>query len=321
MPRGARLDAPGSLHHVMIRGIEKGVIFTDEADRTAWMQRMGKLAKDSGTVIYAYALMTNHIHILLKSGDSGLSSFMRRLLSGYAQYYNRRHQRVGHLFQNRYKSIICEEESYFGKLVAYINLNPLKAGFAESLDDLAKYPWSAHAVMMKRINHEWLDRDYVLRFFGKTEGRARKAYLAFLEKEIGIDRESELSGGGLVRSLGGWSNVKSMRNEGLQESGDERILGSGEFVKSLLAEVESVVGQQFASGERLDLVRQDIAEACASAGVSLAFFRSGSRSGSLPQLRKTLAMKFTSEYGLTLAETARQLGVTTNAVCYMVRKR
>jgi putative transposase len=219
MPRGARLDAPGTLHHVIIRGIERGAIFTDDEDRKEFLRRMGTLAKGSGTAIYAYALMTNHLHILLKSGESGLSTYMRRLLSGYAQFYNRRHKRAGHLFQNRYKSIICEEEAYFDKLVAYIHLNPLKAGIVESFEELARYPWSGHAVLMKRIHQEWLDRDYVLRFFGSVEGKARRAYLVFLEEEMGIDRESELSGGGLVRSHGGWSKVLSMRKQGVAGAG------------------------------------------------------------------------------------------------------
>ena len=133
MPRGPRLDAPGTLHHVMIRGIESGNIFLDDTDRATFLARMGRLAKASGTGIYAFALMSNHVHVLLKSGAEGLPTFMRRLLSGYAQYFNRRHNRVGHLFQNRYKSIICEEDAYFDKLVAYIHLNPLRAGLVKTL--------------------------------------------------------------------------------------------------------------------------------------------------------------------------------------------
>ena len=320
MPRGPRLDAPGALHHVIIRGIERGAIVSDDDNRIEVVRRMGKLAKDSGTSVYAYALMTNHLHILLKSGKGGLATYMRRLLSGYAQYFNRRHNRSGYLFQNRYKSIICEEEAYFYKLIAYIHLNPFKAGIVGSIDELARYPWCSHSVLMKRIVHDWLDRDYVLQFFGRTEGKARKAYLAFLEEEIGIDRESELSGGGLVRSHGGWSNVQSMRQQGLKELGDERILGSGDFVKSLLAEAERDVEQQISAGERLELVQQDITAVCKNAGVSVAFFRSGSRSGSLSALRKSLAQKFVQEYGLSFAESARQLGVTTSAVSSMVRK-
>jgi len=134
MPRGARLDAPGTLHHVMIRGIEQGSIVRDDRDRNAFVGRMGMLAKGSETSLHAFALMSNHAHILLKSGPDGLSTYMRRLLSGYAQYFKRRHKRFGHLFQNRFKSIICEEDAYFAKLVAYIHLNPLRAGLVESLE-------------------------------------------------------------------------------------------------------------------------------------------------------------------------------------------
>ena len=320
MPRGARLDAPGSLHHVMVRGIEKGIIFRDDDDREEFVRRMGKLVKASGTTICAYALMANHVHLLLRSGESGISTFMRRLLSGYAQYFNRRHKRVGHLFQNRYKSIICDEKSYFDKLVAYIHLNPLKAGIVTSLEELAFYPWTSHAVMMKHIHHEWFDRDYVLRFFGSRVGVALSAYLAFLQDEMGEDRESELSGGGVVRSQGGWSKVQSMRKQGLKELGDERILGSGEFVQSLLAEAKDGVEKQLSGDQRLELVKEDIEESCRVAGITVAFFRSGSRSGLLSKVRKRLAMKFVSEYGLSLAETGRQLGVTTNAVSYMLQK-
>ena len=113
MPRRARLDAPGTLHHVIVRGIEKRRIVNDVADRKNFVKRMGQLSADTKTSIYAWALMTNHAHILIRSGLGGLPNFMRRLLTGYASAYNRRHKRFGHLFQNRYKSIICEEDPYF----------------------------------------------------------------------------------------------------------------------------------------------------------------------------------------------------------------
>jgi REP element-mobilizing transposase RayT len=128
MPRGARLDAPGTLHHVMVRGIERKRIFADDKDRKDLMDRMGDLAVETGTAIYAWALLNNHAHILLRSGSCGLPAYMRRLLTGYAISFNRRHHRHGHLFQNRYKSIVCEEDPYFRELVRYIHLNPLRAG-------------------------------------------------------------------------------------------------------------------------------------------------------------------------------------------------
>lgn len=94
---------------------------------------------------------------------------MRKLLSGYATGYNRRHKCHGHLFQNRYKSIVCEEEPYFLRLVSYIHLNPLRAGLAESLEELERYPWSGHAVVMNWIRHEWQDPNSVLGYFGKRD--------------------------------------------------------------------------------------------------------------------------------------------------------
>ena len=99
MPRGARLDAPGTLHHVMVRGIEGGNIVKDDQDRDNFISRLGELAKETFTAIYAWALLENHAHILLRSGAAGLPTLMRRLLSGYATSFNKRHRRCGHLFQ------------------------------------------------------------------------------------------------------------------------------------------------------------------------------------------------------------------------------
>ena len=111
MPRQARLDSPGTLHHVMIRGIEKRRIVDDDTDRRDFVRRLGTLAEETRTPIYAWALMTNHAHLLLCSGALGLAKFMRRLLTGYAVSYNLRHRRHGPLFQDRYKSIVCDGDS------------------------------------------------------------------------------------------------------------------------------------------------------------------------------------------------------------------
>jgi len=123
----------------MIRGIEKRDIVDDDKDRLDSVFRMGELAVKTKTSINAWALMNNHAHILLRSREIGLSMFMRRLLSGYASSYNRRHRRYGHLFQNRYKSIICQENLYFMELVRLSHLNPLRAGTADSLIKLDHY--------------------------------------------------------------------------------------------------------------------------------------------------------------------------------------
>ncbi len=202
MPRRARLDAPGTLHHVIVRGIDRRRIVDDVADRKNFVERLGQLAADTETSIYAWALMTNHAHILLRSSEYGLSGFMRRLLTGYAIFYNRRHRRWGHLFQNRYKSIICDEDAYFKELVRYIHLNPLRAKMVKSLSKLERYRWSGHGALMGKIQNDWQNRDYVLKWFGQKEGAAKKAYRDYVAKGIDQGRRPELVGGGLIRSLG-----------------------------------------------------------------------------------------------------------------------
>ena len=108
MPRLARLDAPGVLHHVMGRGIEKNNIFLNNKDRNDFIHRLSELVEESALDIYAWALMPNHFHLLLKTKNRPLSSSMRKILTGYVVHFNRRHKRYGHLFQNRYKYIVCQ---------------------------------------------------------------------------------------------------------------------------------------------------------------------------------------------------------------------
>ena len=127
MPRLPRLDAPGVLHHIMIRGIERRRIFSDDKDRENFIERLSILLPETGTSCYAWAFLPNHAHFIFRSGHSGIPTLMRRLLTGYAVKYNIRHKRHGQLFQNRYKSIICQEDIYLKELVRYIHLNPLRA--------------------------------------------------------------------------------------------------------------------------------------------------------------------------------------------------
>ena len=128
MPRQARIDAPGALHHIIIRGIERTSIFADDRDRENFLERLSQLLTESQTPCYAWALMSNHAHLLLRTGSVAIASLTRRLLTGYAVSFNKRHRRHGYLFQNRYKSILCEEDRYLRQLVAYIHLNPVRAG-------------------------------------------------------------------------------------------------------------------------------------------------------------------------------------------------
>ena len=128
MPRKARIDAPGALQHIICRGIERRNIFIDDRDKKGFLERLGRVLLETQTPCYAWALLNNHFHLLLKTGNVPISTLMRRLLTGYAITFNLRHKRAGHLFQNRYKSILCQEDTYLLELVRYIHLNPLRAG-------------------------------------------------------------------------------------------------------------------------------------------------------------------------------------------------
>jgi len=153
MPRQARLDAPGVLQHVMARGIERRKIFWDDKDRASFLERLALILEETQTQCYAWALIPNHFHILLRTGTTPLSTVMRRLMTGYAVTFNIRHRRSGHLFQNRYKSVVCEEDTYLLELTRYIHLNPLRAKLVEDLKALDKYSWTGHsAILGKRKN-------------------------------------------------------------------------------------------------------------------------------------------------------------------------
>ena len=228
MPRSARLDIPGLLQHVIVRGIERRDIFLDDEDRSRFLERFSNLLVKTDMRCFAWALMSNHFHLLLMPTAVPLSYFMRRLLTGYAVVFNRKYSRSGHLFQNRYKSIVCEEEPYLLELVRYIHLNPLRVGLVSDLDALDHYPWSGHAVLMGNCKLEGHMTAEVLGHYGKRVSRARQSYRQFVEDGISAGRSRKFTGGGLKRS----------QQEGSDsiESFDERILGSGEFVDCLRQE-------------------------------------------------------------------------------------
>jgi len=228
MPRQPRLDIPGLLHHVIVRGIERGIIFHDDADRRWFLNRFSKLLHETDTECLAWALLPNHFHLLLRPHKMSLSHLMRRLLTGYAVTFNRRHERSGHLFQNRYKSIICEEETYLLELIRYIHLNPLRAKLVPDMKSLDNYPWCGHAELMGKQQGIGLSKDTVLGIFDKKLISARRIYHKFIADGLEMDKFPELTGGGLRRS----QSLNQTAGEKPLDF-DDRILGSGDFVISL----------------------------------------------------------------------------------------
>ena len=246
MPRLARLDAPGVIHHVIIRGIERRKIFRDNKDRNDMIDRLSDLLPTTNTSCYAWAFLSNHAHFLFRSGDQGLSTFMRRLLTGYAMRFNRRHKRHGQLFQNRYKSIICQEDIYLKELVRYIHLNPLRAKIVADISGLNRYKYSGHSVLMGKRDCDWQETKYVLSYFGKSILKGRENYYSYVKEGMDQGRRPELVGGGLIRSLGGWSEARKLRLKGQDRmKGDERILGDGDFVMDVLSEANERMDRRY----------------------------------------------------------------------------
>ncbi len=189
MPRQPRLDIPGALHHIMVRGINKTDIFIDDQDRVSFLERLGKNIIEGKCSVYAWVLMNNHVHLLFKSGFKGISCVMRRLLTGYAIYFNRKHKRTGHLFENRYKSILCEEEQYLLALIRYIHLNPVRVGIVNDIESLDRYPWVGHSVVIGKTDHEWMDTEYILSQFATQEKKAMENYRSFIAQGLNMGRK------------------------------------------------------------------------------------------------------------------------------------
>lgn len=321
MPRQARLDSPGTLHHVMVRGIEKGRIVNDDHDRENFVSRLGQLSAETRTAIYAWALMNNHAHILLRSSPMGLSALMRRFLTGYAISYNRRHRRWGHLFQNRYKSIVCDEDVYFKALVRYIHLNPIRAGAVASITKLERYRWCGHSVVMGTIESDWQDRGYVLKWFGRDPKEATPAYRLFVQQGIKDGRRPELVGGGLIRSSGGWSAVKAMRCSAERELSDERILGDGQFVERVIKEAEPHIRYQLPATQCMQVLDEYVDRLCHHAGISVEELASGTRRREVSALRADITIGLVKAHGASLAEVARRVGVSTSAISKLLKRR
>lgn len=320
MPRQARLDVPGALHHIMVRGINKTDIFKDKRDKARFLERLGENVTEGKCSIYAWVLMDNHVHLLFKSGQDGISAVMRKLLTWYAQYFNRRHNRTGHLFENRYKSILCDEENYLIALVRYIHLNPVRAQIVMTIEELDRYFWSGHGTIIGTTKYPWMDVDAVLSQFGGRKRKAISEYRRFVMEELGAGRRPELTGGGLIRSQGGWSRVLALRRAGQKEESDERILGSGDFVHAIIRETEERQLRQTKLRRSRKGIGDIIREECGKHGVNEEELVRGSRRRRVSETRAVIACRCKQELGTSGAEIARRLGVNTTSINRAVEK-
>jgi putative transposase len=320
MPRGPRLDAPGTLHHVMVRGLDRQVIFHDDTDRDDFVQRIAHLAEGGHLTVYAWALMPNHAHLLIRTHARPLSRCMRSLLTGYAGQFNRRHQRTGHVFQNRYKSIVIDEDSYFLELVRYLHLNPIRAGVLDDLRALERFPWTGHSALLGRMRRPWYAVDTVLGRFGRRRPEARRAYRVFVAAGRAQGHRPDLQGGGLRRSVGGWEAVAALRRGREAFTTDERVLGSGEFVEALYRQVEKQEAQRRALRRRVPDLSTLIARVAKASQILPEALSGGGRSRAITHARDGLAYLWVEVLGASGRELARALQIQPFSVCRAVQR-
>ncbi|MEA3358378.1 MAG: helix-turn-helix domain-containing protein [Thermodesulfobacteriota bacterium] len=340
----------------MARGIERRKLFRDDKDRKSFLERLAIILEETQTQCYAWALIPNHFHLLLRTGLSAsadasgcragptpLSKVMRRLMTGYAVTFNKRHKRSGHLFQNRYKSVVCEENSYLLELIRYIHLNPLRAGIVKDLKVLDKYPWTGHSTILGRHKNPLLPKEPdkpnklkqpnkpknpekplaektiedVLLHFGDTLNVARRRYRQFVKNGIEQGKRPELQGGGLVRSAGGNKSGLLGRKKEEREKGDARILGSGDFVSEVLREAgeifESLIKKRMSLEEIIDAVAQYM-------GVSIEEIKSSSRKRKLSYARSVVAYAAIRNMGYKGTEVAKILSLSPGTVSQNIDK-
>jgi hypothetical protein len=247
--------------------------------------------------------MTNHVHMLLRPSQCKLGQFMRRLLTGYAVTFNLRHHRSGHLFQNRYKSIICEEDPYLLELVRYIHLNPLRVGLVKDILELNEYAWSGHAVLMGRREMPGQNMEEVLRYFGKWKKSARQKYQSFVTDGITLGQRNELTGGGLMRVL-------KLAGTELISSYDDRILGSGKFVERLRQEKE--ISERLDARMSLSELMQYVSEI---AGVEPGELCERGRKTIVADARSIFCFFAVRRFGYNGETVAKALAITRSGVC------
>jgi REP element-mobilizing transposase RayT len=297
----------------MVRGLDRQTIFRADEDRYDFVDRLAKACESTGLAVLAWALVPNHLHLLVRTGHKPLASGMRRLLTGYAVRFNRRYRRTGHLLQNRYKSILVEEERYLHELVRYIHLNPLRLGIVPDLSALDRFPWTGHSAILGVVARPWQAVEEVLGQFGTQMVQARRAYRAFIRDGIALGRRPEFQGGGLRRSAGGWQEVEALQRGRERWASDERVLGSSEFVQRVLSELVSETACPGPKAETIDLAAL-IERVANRLGMSVAECCSGSRRKAVVAARDIISKEAVSGFGLSVVTVARALGVSSQTV-------
>jgi putative transposase len=234
MARPHRIEFPGALYHVLVRGNQKQEIFLDEQDRRAYLQRIQRYKEKKEFILYAYVLMPNHVHLLIETPQVFLSKIMQGINLTYTQYFNRKYDKVGHIFQGRYKAFLCDRDEYLLSLVRYIHLNPVRANLVK---EPRHYMWSSHNEYL-RGPEAIVDASKVLKLFSDKITRARAQYEDFVNEAIGEKRNESFYNPIEQQILG---DEKFLEEVGRRLGRRDRILRKPSFNEILLV-LEEVTG-------------------------------------------------------------------------------
>lgn len=224
MARPLRIEYPGAFYHITARGNEQKDIFRDDKDRSQFLGYLETAAGRYKAVIHVYCIMSNHYHLLLSTPEGNLSQIMRHINGGYTTWFNKRHNRYGHLFQGRYKAILVDADPYAGELSRYIHLNPVRAGMVKQPED---YPWTSYGAYSGRTKpSRWLTTDWLLQYFGQKPAAAKKAYVFFVNAAMGNEEADPLKEATSTLILGKSKFIDDIR---------ERYLGDKEKSRDIPA--------------------------------------------------------------------------------------
>jgi putative transposase len=193
-----RFEHAGSLVHIMARGLDGKNIFIDEHDKQEFLVRFARIRRECGYRCLSWCLMPNHYHLFLRTNEQPMSALMRPLNGGYARWFNHKYHRRGYLFQDRFKSMLCQDQDYARQLIRYIHLNPVRSGEVGSIEMLAKWPWCGHGYLLNTpgaAGISFQDRNEALRRFGSLPDRAVSLYVKYLKE--GIDKAHPETAGSL----------------------------------------------------------------------------------------------------------------------------
>ena len=241
-------------------------------------------------------------------------------MTGYAVNFNRRHHRSGHLFQNRYKSILCQEDAYLKELVRYIHLNPLRASLAADIAELEKDPFSGHSYLMGKRANDWQSIEEILSLFGDKKAVARRRYREFIIKCIGLGKQPDLVGGGLIRSAGGWSAIQALRNAGIFQKSDERILGDSDFVENVLKTANESMKARYALAAEGIEIKEIIQAVSNLLSIEAEEIIGASKNRSAVKARALICCWAERELGMPMVEVANKLKIALPTVSLSAKK-